>query len=333
MGHYDQRDLGAYWDLASRYVLFDRFFASSRAGVRANRGYWVSGQAPPAGPKLPSSGSFNQLTIFDRLQASGVSWKFYVENYDPAQTLHTNAPGRPDTQSVRVPLLNYARFVDDPVLNSHIVDLKQYYEDLHDGTLPAVAYIASSGSSERSARSLEAGQKLVTDLIDQLALSKYWQSSAFLWSYDGSGGWYDHVVPPQVDASGYGLRVPALLVSPYARHGQVDHTVLDYTSALAFIENNWQLAPLASRDAKANTFASAFDFQADPRPAQVGAVAKPARPHLGSVTIIYLCYGAAMALTLGLLAFAIAGPSLQRQKPVAPETEVARAETVGAESP
>ena len=71
-----------------------------------------------------------------------------------------------------------------------------------------------------------------------------------------------HVPPPQVDAYGYGFRVPAILVSPYARHGVVDGTELDFASILRFIEDNWSLEPLAERDARANSFVGAFDFTA-----------------------------------------------------------------------
>ena len=132
--------------------------------------------------------------------------------------------------------------------------------------------------------------------------SKSWNSSAFLLTWDDWGGWYDHVKPPQVDAYGYGFRVPALLISTYARRGYIDNTQLDYTSILKFIEENWSLAPLAKRDANANSFVSAFDFSQAPRsPAYipferqaVQKVAEPRRP------VIYAFYGAAL-LFAGLL--------------------------------
>lgn len=303
MGYYDQRDLPTYWGLANRYVLFDRFFASTRSGERVNRSYWVSGSAPPTGN--PATDYAKHLTIFDRLQAAGVDWKFYVQGYDPKQNYRTASRTTPTTQPVRVPLLNYPRFLDDPALRSHIVDLAQYYHDLDSGQLPAVAYIASNGPSERSARSIGSGQQLVTNLIGSLMVSSAWKSSAFLLSYDGSGGWFDHVRPPQVDAQGYGMRVPALLVSPYARQGQVNSDVIDYTSALAFIEQNWKLAPLAARDAKATSIAGAFDFEAAARPADV-RFAEPvvARAPVTSVSVVFWCYGVVLCLVAGLVGYA-----------------------------
>jgi phospholipase C len=116
-------------------------------------------------------------------------------------------------------------------------------------------------------------------------------------TYSNWGGWYDHVEPPQVDGEGYGFRVPALLVSPYARTGYIDSTVMDYTSILKFIEDNYGLQPLSTRDAQANSIASAFDFKQAPRPAQLvsgqaetGPAPEPRR------SAIAFAYGLAIAL-------------------------------------
>ena len=201
-----------------------------------------------------------------------------------------------------VPLLDYARFIDDPKLASHIVPLTQYYKDLANGTLPAVAYIAPSGASEHPPGSIQSGERFVRTLINNLMASQYWSSSAFLLAYDDWGGWYDHVPPPQVDAFGYGFRVPALLVSPYARKGYVDHTTLEFSSGLKFIEENWGLAPLTRRDANAKSLSSAFDFKAPPQPARI----IPAERNVTSVasakrSIIYPAYGLGAAVVLLLM--------------------------------
>jgi phospholipase C len=103
-----------------------------------------------------------------------------------------------------------------------------------------------------------------------------------------------------------GLRVPALLVSPYARPGWVDHTQLGYTSALNFIEQNWGVAPLSAREAASNNLTGAFDFAARPRPAEIVPVAQQEeQPPRVKVAIIYWFYGAAAVLGLLLLAFAL----------------------------
>ena len=290
MGHYDRRDLPFYWNAADRYELFDHYFASSLDGTRANRAQWVTD-----GPDLSGA------TLFDRLEEAGVSWKFYVQNYDPKKTYRTTSPTDPATQTVRVPLLDVPRFVDDPELNSHIADLSEYYRDVERGTLPAVAYIASSGAGERSARSIPAGQRLVRQLTSQLMVSQYWSSSALLWSYDGSGGWYDHVKPP----AGRGLRVPALLVSPYTARGQVQHGQFEAASALRFVEENWGLRKLGGRTTEVRSLAAAFDFRSPPRQAELipDDAREAALPvaHRPSPTPVYAVYGGASALVALLL--------------------------------
>jgi phospholipase C len=313
MAYYDDRDLPYYWNLADEYVLFDRFFSSANAGSIRNHMFRVTGSPGATGKteSIPAAGWGDLPTIFDRLEAAGISWKFYVENYDPAITFRTRASA-PDAdrgaQVIWVPLLAYARYVDDPRLFGKIVDLDEYYDDAARGDLPAVSFIAPAGDSEHPPGSVQAGQTLVRSLLTQLMRAPQWPSSAFLWSYDDWGGWYDHVKPPQVDQYGYGFRVPALLVSPYAKRGHVDSTTLDFTSALRFIEHNWGLEPLAERDRRANTFLDAFDFTAPPRSAAlIGTERHPTAIARPDARVVYGWYsGAIVGLTLLVLAAALA---------------------------
>jgi phospholipase C len=232
-----------------------------------------------------------------------------VENYDPTITFRSRTSEEDidrGAQVIWVPLLAYARYVDDPRLFGKIVDLDQYYDDAARGQLPAVSFIAPAGDSEHPPGSIRAGQNLVRTLLTQLMRSPNWNSSAFLWSYDDWGGWYDHVAPPQVDRYGYGFRVPALLVSPYARRGYVDSTTLDFTSALKFIEVNWRLKPLADRDRKARTFLGAFDFDRPPRPAVFLSTERTApvvgRPNPVPVYASYAVTGSLVAALVGVAA-------------------------------
>jgi len=322
MGYYDARDLPFSWAAASQYVLFDHFFAAAPYGTRLNRSYWVAAAAP-SGVKVPATGYGNQATIFDRLQQAGVSWKFYIQDYNPAQTYQMIKKNDQVAQTERVPLLDYTRFVQDPALRSHLADLSEYYHDLAAGTLPAVSYVASSTGAERTGRSLPTGQALLRNLVTQLQLSSAWSSSAFMWSYDGSGGWYDHVAPPKAaDGAQLGLRVPALLISPYVRQGVVDHTVLDSSAALAFIERNWGVAPLTARDRTSPGLAGAggaFDFSAAPRGAALvpnGTAA--AKPALVRTAIIYWFYGGAAVFVLLLFGLAFA-TSFRRARAAQPD--------------
>jgi len=267
LGYYNGEDIPYYWNLADHYVLFDRFFSSARDGSFANHFYWIAGAPPVTEQNEDLAAKLTTVpTIFDSLEKAGISWKFYVQNYDPSINYRNlETAGNRASQIIWVPLLNFDRFIDDPNLASHIVDLSQYYVDLRQGTLPAVSYIAPSGASEHPPGSLISGQRFVKTLLQELMRSSAWESSAFLLAYDDWGGWYDHVSPPQVDKYGYGLRVPALLVSPYAKRGYIDGTTLDFTSMLKFIEENWGIAPLAERDRQANNILSAFDFKQAPR--------------------------------------------------------------------
>jgi phospholipase C len=262
---------------------------------------------------IPPNGFGNIPTIFDRLEKAGVSWKFYVQNYRPHITYRSRGVGDAGAQPIWVPLLAYNRYIDNPKLFSHIVDLSEYYKDLQHGTLPAVSYIVPAGSSEHPPGNIKAGERFVRTLINQLQRSSSWKSSAFTWTYDDWGGWYDHVKPPQVDSYGYGFRAPALLVSPYARTGYVDHTTLDFTSILKFIENNWSLQPLAQRDARANSIGSAFDFSQAPRkPRFVAATLHPPSTATHAHRYIYVVYGLPLLLTVLTLLYAAVAPKRRK---------------------
>lgn len=304
MAYYDGQDLPYYWNIADEYVLFDNFFSSVHGGSFDNHMYWVAATTGIKDDMTLQESLAETPTIFDRLEEKGISWKFYVQNYDAELNYRTSHlyPANRASQVIWVPLLNFDRFLDDPDLASHIVDLDEYYADLINGTLPQVGFMVPSGPSEHPPSDVRSGMRFVKTLIQSLMQSNYWEKSAFLWTYDDWGGWFDHVAPPVVDQDGYGFRVPALMVSAYARKGHIDSTQLDYTSLLRFIEDNWGLEPLAIRDAQANSIISAFDFAEPPRPAKFlpfervtnAAKAEPDR------RVIYVLYGAIVVLGAGL---------------------------------
>lgn len=320
MGYYDDRDLPYHWNVADEYVLFDNYFSSAGGGSYINHMYWISGDPGEVGKGENQQEVLSEIvTIFDRLQENGIEWKFYIQNYEPDltyRTLHLY-PGNRASQVIWAPVLYMDRFIDDPELNQHIVNLDEYYTDLVDGTLPAVAFMVPSGPSEHPPSSLKSGQRFIKTLVQSLMQSQYWESSAFMWSYDDWGGWYDHVPPPQVDEYGYGFRVPALLVSAYAKQGYIDSTQLDYTSGLKFIEENWGLEPLAERDAAANSISSAFDFSKPPRQARFLPFARNhAEPEKElRLSAIYFTYGSAIILASGIIILAATLPKTRFHSP------------------
>jgi phospholipase C len=306
MGYYDGADIPFHWNVADQYVLFDRFFSSTKVGSREAYLYWVAGNAPTGQTPLRSSAGYDDdlPTIFDRLADQGISARFYVENLDEAATSGESRVSR-SSQLVKVPLLSMKRFRDGGENAGQVVDLKQYYLDLRNGTLPAVSYIVTTRSSENPPAGPNAGSRTLRKVTTELMKSSAWSTSALMWTYDGWGGWYDHVPPPKVDSRGYGFRVPALLVSPYAKSGEVNHTVLDYTAMLHFIETNWKLAPLSSRDKQSAGLGSAFDFSAAPRPANSLPWTWPA-PQVEAATnspapVIYSVYGLAAAMGIAIV--------------------------------
>ena len=309
MGYYDGRDLPFYWNMADRYVLFDHFFSSALGGSFINHVYWTAAGVGNGADSVPHGG-LKITTIFDRLQHAGVSWKFYVQNYDPSISYRTlrrlSNPNRA-SQAVWDPLLDIPRFLNKPELNSHMADLSEYYRDLRDRTLPSVAYIVPSGASEHPPGSLATGQRFVRGLVNSLMASDAWKSSAFVMAYDDWGGWYDHVRPPHRDAHGDGFRVPAMLVSAYAREHVIIHTSLDFTSMLKFIEQNWRIRPLTKLDKRAGSLMGAFDFSEPGRAPDIIPLIRAAPPKLVNAArdpLLYGLYGIGVTFALGVVFFA-----------------------------
>ena len=122
----------------------------------------------------------------------------------------------------------------------NIQDASRFYDAARSGRLPAVAWVVPSGAvSEHPPAPVSFGQSYVTSLINAVMRSPDWDATAIFLSWDDWGGFYDHVVPPIVDQNGYGLRVPGILVSPYAKHGYVDHQILSFDAYDKFIEDDF----------------------------------------------------------------------------------------------
>ena len=198
-------------------------------------------------------------TIGDRLSDAGVTWAWYSGGWNDA--LAGNPRDR--FQFHHQPFAFYANYADGtPGRAVHLKDEQDFYADLDAGSLPAVSFVKPIGldNEHPNYTTVARGQEHVADLVRRIQASPFWDSTAIVITYDEFGGSWDHVAPPVADRWGPGLRVPAVIVSPFARRAFVDHTVYDTTSILKFVETRWNVAPLGDRDAAAADLTNAFDF-------------------------------------------------------------------------
>ncbi len=200
-----------------------------------------------------------QPTIGDRLEEKGISWTWYSGGWNDALA------GKPHEafQYHHQPFAYFERYADGSERKRvHLKDESDFLADLKGGTLPAVAFVKPLGPSNEHPgyADLASGQQHVADLVRAVQASPHWPRTAIIITYDENGGRWDHVAPPVVDRFGPGARVPAVIVSPYAKRRHIDHTQYDTTSILKLIERRFGLAPLSSRDAAANDLTNAFDF-------------------------------------------------------------------------
>jgi acid phosphatase len=198
-------------------------------------------------------------TIGDRLSARGVSWAWYAEGWNDA------AAGHPAKlfQFHHQPFAYFARYAPGtPERARHLKDGADFFRDLAAGSLPAVAFVKPLGDQNEHPgyATLAAGQRHVARLVKAVQDSPVWPHAVIIVTHDEHGGRWDHVPPPVIDRWGPGLRVPALIISPFAKQGFVDHTPYETVSILKFIATRWGLPPLDERDRRANDLTRAFEF-------------------------------------------------------------------------
>ena len=202
-------------------------------------------------------------TIGDRLTDAGITWAWYSGGWNDA------VAGKPDPlfQFHHQALAYYANYADGTQgRKDHLKDETDFLAAIKDGSLPAVSFYKPIGEyNEHPGYAVFSdGEKHIADILDQIAASPAWKDTAVIITYDENGGFWDHVAPPKVDAFGLGNRVPAIIISPFAKKGFVDNTQMETDSILAFIENRYGIKPLTDRDAKANNMMDAFDFTQKP---------------------------------------------------------------------
>jgi phospholipase C len=266
MGYHDAREIPNYWAYARHFVLQDHMFQPDTSWSLPAHLFLVSGwsahctshratscvnavQAPGSPPGEPGNTTgkppiyaWTDLTYL--LHRHHVSWRYYVsEGAQPDcadnQMLCKEVPQSARTPGIWNPLPWFDTVHKDRQVRN-VAPFTAFLRAAKAGNLPAVSWIDPAQKvSEHPPGLVTAGQGYVTATVNAIMRSKDWPSTAIFLTWDDWGGFYDHVVPPKVDANGYGLRVPAILISPYARRGFVDHQTLSFDAYLKFIEDDF----------------------------------------------------------------------------------------------
>ena len=309
MGFHDWREIPNYWRYASDFVLQDHMFESDASWSLPSHLFMVSAwsarcsqegnpmscraaiQDPGSPPGEPQNTTgavphYDWTDLTYLLHRARVSWRYYVlkgSQPDCAddEMLCKAVPQNAKTPGIWNPLPWFTDVKQDQQL-ADIAPLDSFLKAAKRGTLPSVSWITPSQAvSDHPPALVSKGQAYVTGLVNAIMRSPDWSSTAIFLAWDDWGGFYDHVVPPRVDSQGYGLRVPALVISPYARRGFVDHQVLSFDAYLEFIEDDFlggtRLDPLTDGrpDSRPTVRENAkilgnlvrdFDFSQKPRP-------------------------------------------------------------------
>lgn len=264
MGYHTGSDIPNYWSYAQNYVLQDHMFEPNASWSLPSHLFQVSGWSASCTQHLASSCTnsldnpwpgwlsnpapspiyaWTDLTYM--LHRNHVSWGYYVTNgtepdcQNPAALSCAPVKQNPTTSSIWNPLPSFDTVQADKQVGN-IQSVGNFYSQAKAGTLPKVSWIVPSGDlSEHPPSQVSQGQSFVTSLVNAAMQGPNWSSTAVFVNWDDWGGFYDHRAPPTVDQNGYGLRVPGLLISPWARHGVIDHQNLSFDAYLKFIEDDF----------------------------------------------------------------------------------------------
>ena len=262
MGYHDRRKIPNYWEYADEFVLQDHMFEPVASWSLPSHLFMVSGwsaKCASADPmdcvNDPEGQSFQALKRAGKepiyawtdatylLHKRNIDWAYYLDEGAPIEEYGSaeDAAGERKNPVPRIwnPLTWFLTVKQDGELD-HIEPLTEFFRAVKSGTLPEVVWIVPNDKDSEHPPSLVSdGQAFVTTIVNAVMNSPSWDSSAIFISWDDWGGFYDHVVPPNVDENGYGLRVPGLVISPYAKKGYIDHQILSFDAYLKFIEDDF----------------------------------------------------------------------------------------------
>ncbi|MGH9326273.1 MAG: alkaline phosphatase family protein [Terriglobia bacterium] len=303
MGYHDGGDIPNYWAYAKHFVLQDHMFEAVHSSCFPQHLYLVSAWSAdcakshnpmscvsalqPKDRRLNNPTPFAWTDVTYLLHKAHVSWVYYLDHgaeQPPARQGSSTAS--PDNANSGVPwewnmLPGFTDVHEDNQL-ADIADLSRFFVDAKQGTLPAVSWISPNGNdSEHPPGKVSVGQSFVTKIVNAAMQSPDWKTTAIFITWDDWGGFYDQVAPPRFDSLGYGMRVPGLVVSPYAKRGYIDHQTLSSDAYLKFIEDVFlhgrRLNPktdgrpdsrpdVRENNPKLGNLMKDFDFSQSPRP-------------------------------------------------------------------
>jgi phospholipase C len=314
MGWHDAREIPNYWTYAQTFVLQDKLFEpnaswslpshlflvsawSAKCSVQGDPTSCVNALDGPSGLNVSKNDyAWTDLTYL--LHRANISWAYYLSagNEPDCADDAMLCQAKPQNQNVPGiwnPLPAFDTVKQDGQL-ANIQTVDKFFAAAKAGALPAVSWVVPENSvSEHPPASIHTGQAYVTSLVNAVMQGPDWNSTAIFLTWDDWGGFYDHVVPPAVDQNGYGLRVPGLVISPYARKGVIDHQTLSFDAYLKFIEDDFlggqRLDPKTDgrpdprptvREAVSalGDLAQDFDFTQPPRPSLVLSENPPPGP-------------------------------------------------------
>jgi len=262
MGHYDNTTagMGTLWSWAQQFALADNFFPSVMGDAPTNQLYLVAADdnntpisvQPFFGPCITdvrASAGYTFPHVGDQLTAKNLTWGWYNEDLNVCPSY--------------VPQENPFQFFTNAHNSPNVRDLSKFSTDLAAGKLPTVSFVQPGPTHSMHPAAgvpITNGITWLDGFIRQVQASSVWTDTAIIVIWDSSGGWWDHVPPPQVDGQGYGPRVPMLIISPFAKKNYISHVQMDNVSILRFIQGTFGLPPLNARNQLGNDLSDMFSF-------------------------------------------------------------------------